>query len=163
MKKFIFSEVSFFQPELFQRLCLEFKWLHSRFGIQSTPFTDTSHSEAAIRNLGKILKNQLRRISFLNLMKLNASNCHLLKMNSIRGFSRTLPKFYTIRYGLFEFSVYLFQKTPTDGCFYTFRSTCFSEHLKVDVLFIKQPSYFLLAIFLFKESPKKHITSFSLA
>ena len=50
MKKFIFSEV-------FQRFCLDFKWLHSSFGIQWPPFTDTSHSEAAIWNFGKILKN----------------------------------------------------------------------------------------------------------
>ena len=41
------------------------------------------------------------------------------------------------------------------AAFIRFRSTCFSEHLKVDALFIKQPSYFLLRIFLFKESPKK--------
>ena len=32
--------------------CLDFKWLHSSFGIQWTPFTDTSHSEAVIRNFG---------------------------------------------------------------------------------------------------------------
>ena len=36
-----------------------------------------------------------------------------------------------------------------------FRSTCFSEHLKKDALFIKQPSYFFLGIRLFKESPKE--------
>ena len=57
IKKFIFSEVSCFQPKLFQMFCLDFKWLHSSFGIQWTPLTDTSHSKAAIRNLGKILKN----------------------------------------------------------------------------------------------------------
>ena len=34
MKKFIFSEVSCFQPELFQRFCLDFKWLYSSSGIQ---------------------------------------------------------------------------------------------------------------------------------
>ena len=39
--------------------------------------------------------------------------------------------------------------------FIRFRSTCFSEHLKVDALFIKYLSYFLLGIFLFNESPKK--------
>ena len=121
MNKFIFSKVSCFQPGLYQRFCLDFKWLHSSFGIQGTPFTDTSHSEAAIRNLGKILKNQLQRYSFLNLTKLNASDCYLLNINSISGFSRTLSKFYTIRYDLFEFSEYLFQKTPIYGCFYTFQ------------------------------------------
>ena len=57
IKKFIFSEVSCFQPKLFQMFWLDFKWLHSSFGIQWTPLTDTSHSKAAIRNLGKILKN----------------------------------------------------------------------------------------------------------
>ena len=84
-------------------------------------------------------------------MKLNASNCHLLRMNSIRAFSRTLRTFYAVHYGL-----------SIDGCFYTYRSTCFSEHLKVDALFIKQQSYFLVGIFLFKESSKKHIPWFSL-
>ena len=39
--------------------------------------------------------------------------------------------------------------------FTCFRSTFLSEHLKVDTLFIKQPSYFFLGIFSFKESPKK--------
>ena len=73
MKKFIFTEVSFFRPELFQRFCLDFKWLNSSFGIHWTPFIDIFHSEAAIRNLGKILK-KLQGISFLDLMKLNASN-----------------------------------------------------------------------------------------
>ena len=33
------------------------------------------------------------------------------------------------------------------------RFRCFSEHLKVDALFIKRPSYFFLGIILFKESP----------
>ena len=36
------------------------------------------------------------------------------------------------------------------AAFIRFRSTCFSEHLQVDALFIKQPSYLLLGIFLFK-------------
>ena len=39
--------------------------------------------------------------------------------------------------------------------FIRFRSTSFSEHLRVDAFFIKQASYFLLGIFLFKESSKK--------
>ena len=95
------------------------------------------------------------RTSFLNLMKLNASNCHLLPMNSISGFSRTLSKFYTIRYGLFEFQNTYFRKHLWVVAFIRFRSTCFSEQLNVDTLFIEQPSYFLLGIFSFKESPKK--------
>ena len=41
------------------------------------------------------------------------------------------------------------------AAFIRFRSTCFSEHLKVDAFFIKQPCYFFLGIFLIKESPKK--------
>ena len=130
ISKFIFSEVSCFLQELFRRFCLDFKWLHSKFGIQGTPFTDISHPKAAIRNLSKILKNQLRRISFLNLMKLNASNCHLIKKNSIRGFSRTFSKFYIIRYSFLEFSEYLFQKTPVGGCFYTFQKHLFFRTLQ---------------------------------
>ena len=40
--------------------------------------------------------------------------------------------------------------------FIRFGSTCFSEHFKEDAVFlIKQPYYFFLEIFLFKESPKK--------
>ena len=76
----------------------------------------------------------------------------------------TLSKFYTIRYGLFEFSEHLFYRRPVDDCFYTLQRHFFSEHLKVDALFIKQPNYFFLGIFLFKKSPpKKHIASFSLS
>ena len=33
MRKLILSEVSCFWPELFQSFCLDFKWLHSSFGI----------------------------------------------------------------------------------------------------------------------------------
>ena len=42
---------------LFQIFDLDFEWLLSDVGIQWTPLTDTSISEAAIRNYGKILKN----------------------------------------------------------------------------------------------------------
>ena len=42
------------------------------------------------------------------------------------------------------------------------RSTCFSEHFKVDAFFIKQPCYCFFGILLFKESPKKHASPFSL-
>ena len=52
-------------------------------------------------------------------MKWNASRCHLIKMDSIRGSSRILSKFHTIHYDLLEFSEHLFQRTPLDGCFYT--------------------------------------------
>ena len=55
-----------------------------------------------------------------------------------------------------------FRKHLLMAAFICCRRTCFSKHLKVDALFIKQPSYFLLGIFLFKESPKKHIPSLSL-
>ena len=134
----------------FQRFCLNFKWLHSSFGMQRTPFTDTSCSEAAIRNVGKILKNKLRRISCVNLMKLKASKYHLLNMNSIRRFSRTLSKFYAICYGFLDFQNTCFRKHLLMAAFIHFRNTCFSQHLKVDTLFIKQPSYLLLEIFLFK-------------
>ena len=52
-----------------------------------------------------------------------------------------------------------FRKHLYMAAFIRFRSTCFSQHLKVDALFIKQPSYSLLRIFLFKESHKKHTFS----
>ena len=42
---------------LFQSFDLDFEWLLSSFGIQWTPLTDTSSSQTAIRNYGKILKN----------------------------------------------------------------------------------------------------------
>ena len=99
VRKFIFNEVSCFQSEtllklnpltgLFQRSYLDFEWLFSSFG---TLFTDTSRSKEAIRNYGKVLKNQIRRSSFLNLIQLNASNCHLLQTDF--GFSKILFKFY---------------------------------------------------------------------
>ena len=47
-----------------------------------------------------------------------------------------------------------FTKHLLMAAFIRYRSTCFSEHLKVDAFFIKQPSYFFLGIFLFKESSK---------
>ena len=98
---------------------------------------NSSSSKAAIRNFGKILKNQLRRNLFLNLIKLSASNCHVVKMGYIRGFSRILSKFYTICFDLLEFSEHLFQRTPFDDCFYTFW-----KHL------------FFRTIFYFKKSEK---------
>ena len=82
--------------------------------------TDNSSSEAAIKNYGKILENQLGRSLFLNLIKLNVSNRHLLKMDSIRGLSRILSKFHTIHYDLLEFSEHLLRRTPLDDCLYTF-------------------------------------------
>ena len=42
---------------LFQSFDLDFEWLLSSFAIQWTPSTDTSSSEAAIRDYGKTLKN----------------------------------------------------------------------------------------------------------
>ena len=118
VRKFIFSEVSCFSPatllknEPFHRIIskvLPRFWM-AAFELWYTldPFTDTSRSEAVIRNYGKILKNWLRRSSFLNLIKLNASNCHLLKMDSIWGFSKILSKSRTICYGLFGFSEHIF-------------------------------------------------------
>ena len=78
---------------LFQSFDPDFERLLSSFGIQWTPLTDISSLEAAIRNYGKILKNQLQRSLFLNSIKMNASNCDLIKMDSIRGFSRIFSKF----------------------------------------------------------------------
>ena len=91
---------------LFQRPQQDFEWLLSSFAIQLTPFGDTSRSEAAIKSYSKILEFQLRRSLFLNLIKLNASNRHLLKMDSIRGFSRSI--FYTTFYDLLDFTEHLF-------------------------------------------------------
>ena len=52
---------------------------------------------------------------------MNASNYHLIiKMDCIRGFSRILSKFHTICYDLLELLEDLLQRTPLDGCFYTF-------------------------------------------
>ena len=48
------------------------------------------------------------------------------------------------------------------AAFIRFRSTCFSEHLKVDALFIKQPNYFFSQYFYFKNCPKKYVLSFTL-
>ena len=66
-----------------------------------------------------------------------------------------MSKFYAIRCGLVEFSDTYFREHLLKAAFMRFRSTCFSEHLKVDALLIKQPNYFILGIFLFKELPKK--------
>ena len=55
-----------------------------------------------------------------------------------------------------------FREHQLTAAFIRFRSTCLSEHRKVDIFFIKQPSYFFLGIFLLKESPKKYVPLFSL-
>ena len=140
MKNFIFSEIQCFQPEglyFSQRFCLDFKWLHLSFSIQLQILLIQKHP------LEILVKSW--KISFLQLTNMNTSNYHLPKMNCIRGFSRALPKFYTTHYKLFEFSEYLFQETPNDGC-------------KVDALFIKQPRSVFLGMFLFKELPQKKHT-----
>ena len=49
---------------LFQLLCLDFECLLSSFGIQLTPFTDTSLSEKVIRNPGKIGKTSYEEVQF---------------------------------------------------------------------------------------------------
>ena len=53
-----------------------------------------------------------------------------------------------------------FRKHLLMAAFIRFRSTCFSEHFKVDALLIKQAV--LIGIFLFTKSAKKHVPSFSL-
>ena len=57
MTKFIFHEFSCFYSELFQRLCLDFKWLQLSLSIQWTPFADNSRPKATIKNLSEILEN----------------------------------------------------------------------------------------------------------
>ena len=47
-----------------------------------------------------------------------------------------------------------FRKHLLMAAFIRFRSNFFSEHLKVDAVFIEQPSYFLLGIFLLKNHPE---------
>ena len=78
-------------------------------------FADTSRSETVIRNLGKILEKLVAKKFILKFnRKFHPFNCHLLKMNSFGGFSKILSKFYTIRYGLFEFPERLFQRISLD-------------------------------------------------
>ena len=90
---------------------------------------------------------------------MNTSNCHLLKMDSIRGFSRILSKFYTIRYITCQ----------------NFQNTYFREHLLMAAFtrFGNTSKWLLLsslsnrAIFFskycyLKNHPKKQIPSFSL-
>ena len=56
IKKLIFSDVSCFYPELFERFCLDFKWLHSNFGIQWTPFADLRFQKQPLEILVKSWK-----------------------------------------------------------------------------------------------------------
>ena len=88
---------------------------------------------------------------------MNTSNCDLLKMNSISGFSRTSSNFYTILYGLFQFLETYFREHLLMAAFIHFRRTCFSNQLKVDALFI-----FFLEYFYIKNYRKKHVPSFPL-
>ena len=115
---------------LVQSFYLDYEKLLSSFGIHWTLFTDTSGLETAIRNYGKILKNQLQRSSFLSLIKLNASNFHLLKMNSIRGFSRILSKFVTIRW-FWIFRTPILENTSWWLLLYVLEALIFSEHLEM--------------------------------
>ena len=102
----------------------------------------------------------MRRSLFLNLNKLNASNCHLIKMDSISGFSRTLTKFYIIHYNLLGFSEHLLYRTPLDGCFYTFWKHVFFRTPQSGCCFLHflNRVIFFLVKYLFKESPKKRRT-----
>ena len=59
-----FSEVSCFLPVLFQRFCLDFTCLYAGFGIQWTPFPDTSCSKAAIKILVKSWKTSFEEVHF---------------------------------------------------------------------------------------------------
>ena len=127
--------------------------------MQWTPFADISRSETTIRNLGKILKNSLRRSLFLNLIKLNISSCNLLKMNSIRRLSRTLSKFYTIRYGLFEFSEHLFQGTLL---LYVLGGLVFQNNSKYMLCLLSNRAIFCLEYFYLKNHRIKQVPSFSL-
>ena len=120
-RKFIFTEVLRFQTPILLKSAPFYKiiskilpiFLITAVELQYTmnSFTDTSRSETAIKDLGKIFENQFRKDSFLNLIKFHTSNFYLLKMNSFKGFSRMLFKFYAIRYGLFEFLEGLFQRS----------------------------------------------------
>ena len=70
---------------------------------------------------------------------MNASNCHWIKMNSIRGCSRPLSKFYTIRMVCLNF-----------------QNACFREHFLMPYAFLFYTTeLFFLGIFLFKESSEK--------
>ena len=108
ISKFIFNEVSCFYPELFQRVCLDFRWLHSSFSIQWTPLQIILVRKQPLEILVKPWKISYKEVFLKNLTNLDASIRYLLKMNPIRGYSRTLSNFFIIHYSLFEFSEDLF-------------------------------------------------------
>ena len=96
-------------------------------------------------------------------MKLNASNCHLQKINSIRGFQGLCLDFMQSVMACLNFQNTSFREHPLMAVFIRFRSTSFSEDLKADAFFIKQPSFFFFSeYFYLKNNPKKHVPSFSL-
>ena len=80
---------------------------------------------------------------------MSASNYHLLKTKSIRAFSKTSSKFYTIHYGSFEFSEHLLM-----AAFLRFRSTCFSEYLKWMLSSLSKQANFFSEYFCIKNHSK---------
>ena len=77
-------------------------------------------------------------------------------MDSIKGFSKILSKFHAIHTTCDNFQNIYFREYLLLTAFIRFRSTSFSEHLKVAAaFFIKQPCNFFLEKFLFKESSKR--------
>ena len=133
------------------------------FWYTMNSFTDTSNSKS----------RQLRRSSFLSLIKLHTSNCHLLKMNSFRCFSRILSKFYKIRYGLFEFSEHLFScwwlllyilealffKTPQSGCLLHWTTVLFFSWNIFILRIIQKTHTFILSFYLHDEREFHHCFS----
>ena len=70
ISKFIFNEVSCFYPELFQRVCLDFRWLHSSFSIQWTPLQIILVRKQPLEILVKSWKISYKEVFFKKFDKL---------------------------------------------------------------------------------------------
>ena len=94
-------------------------------------------------------------------MQLNASNCHLIKMDSIRGFSRILS--YSPLWLVRIFRTPILENTSWWLLLYVLEALVFQNTSKWLLLSsLSNRNIFFLEIFLFKESSKKHVPSFSL-
>ena len=91
-------------------------------------------------------------------MKLNASKCHLLKMNSIRGFLRTLCKLWLV----WIFRIPILGNTCRSLFLYVLDAHVFWNTSKWMLSSLSNWAIFFSEYFYLKNHQKKHVPSFSL-
>ena len=87
-------------------------------------------------------------------MKLKASNCHVLNMNSIRGFSRTSSKFYI--WPLWIFRTPILEHTYWWLLLYVIEALVFQNTSKWMLSSLSNRAIFFSEYFYLKNHPKTH-------